>query len=156
MHQQRADAESFTAFVEMVEPRLRRAFVALYGPGVARDATSEALVYAWEHWERIREMDSPVGFLYRVGQSRSRKLRRRPPLFPNPPRSHEPWVEPALTAALGELSDKQRVTVVLMHCFAWTMSEVAELLGVGLTTVQKHEERAMVKLRRELEVVTDA
>jgi len=37
--------------------------------------------------------------------------------------------------------------VVLLHCFQWTMSEVAGLLDVSKSTVQNHAERGMASLR---------
>jgi RNA polymerase sigma factor (sigma-70 family) len=58
-----------------------------------------------------------------------------------------PWVEPALPAALARLPDRQREVVVLLHCYQWTMSEVAELLDVVKSTVQNHAERGMASLR---------
>lgn len=66
--------------------------------------------------------------------------------------TYEPWVEPGLPAALRALSQKQRTAVVLVHSFEWSQAEVAELLGVGKTTVQKHIERAMEKLQAALGV----
>jgi RNA polymerase sigma factor (sigma-70 family) len=65
-------------------------------------------------------------------------------------------VEPELPAALADLSDKQRATVVLIHGFGWTVREVAQLMGVSAGTIQKHDERAMRKLRSSLKVVIDA
>jgi DNA-directed RNA polymerase specialized sigma24 family protein len=41
---------AFSQFVTEVEPRLRRALVALRGAEAGRDATAEALAWAWEHW----------------------------------------------------------------------------------------------------------
>ena len=67
---------AFTAFVGEVEPRLRRALVALRGRDADRDATAEALAWAWEHWDQVQAMDNPAGYLYRVGTSRSREKRR--------------------------------------------------------------------------------
>lgn len=117
---------------------------------------AEALGYAWENWERVSDMDNPVGYLYRVGQSRARRHRRPTPYFPAPPADHEHRFEPALPAALASLTDKQRTVVLLIHSYGWLMTEAAEVLGVGLTTIQKHEERGMAKLRRALEVRIDA
>jgi RNA polymerase sigma factor (sigma-70 family) len=65
-----------------------------------------------------------------------------------------PDVEPRLPEALAALSERQRTVVVLIHCFQWTQSEVAELLGLSKTTVQNHLERGMDGLRREIGVVT--
>ena len=63
-----------------------------------------------------------------------------------------PWVEPGLAGALGRLSEQQRTVVLLLHAYDWTMSEVADALGVSKATVQTHEHRAMKRLRRGLKV----
>ena len=138
------------------EPRLRRAFVAAYGSERGYDATAEALAYGWEHWRRVRRMENPFGYLYRVGQSRTRV--RRLVLHPSSWNVELPerLVEPGLRPALASLSDLQRVTVVLIHGFQWTLSEVAELLEVSKSTAQTHLERGMGRLRKALEVTDDA
>ncbi len=143
-------AERFTTFVEDVGTRLRQALIAAYGPEVGAEATAEALAFAWEQWERICVMDNPAGYLYRVGQSKSRRYRRRHVVLPAVPDVSQPWVEPALPGALGTLSDQQRVAVLLCHGYAWTRAEVAELVGVNASTIQRHLDRAMVKLRKGL------
>lgn len=155
MREQAGIAETFTDFVRTRESQLRRALVAQYGPEVGREAAADALLYGWEHWDRIGSMKNPMGYLFRVGQSKSRGFRAPARVFPNPPFTHEPWVEPALTEALGDLSARQRTVVVLMHCFGWSQSEVGELLEISPTTVQKHAERGMAKLRTTLEVAPD-
>jgi hypothetical protein len=68
----------FEVFYDLAEPRLRRALVAAYGTERGREATCEALAWAWEHWNDVRGMANPVGYLYRVGQSRTRPRRHRP------------------------------------------------------------------------------
>ena len=138
------------------ESRLRHALVVRYGPELGRDLTAECLAYGWERWDRVGGMKNPVGYLFRVGQSRSRRYRRPKPLFPAVPAGHEYEFEPGLTDALSNLSDRQRMVVVLIHSYGWTLTEVANLLDIGLTTVQKHEERGLLKLRKALEVNVDA
>ena len=141
------------------EPRLSLALGAGYGPEVGHEATAEALEHAWKNWARVRSMNNSVGYLYRVGQSRARRLRRLyrgQATLPSPQPNRAPWVEPALPAALADLSRNQRNAVVLVHGFEWTQEEVAGLLGVSRTTVQKHLERGLAKLRAALEVTTDA
>ena len=145
--------DGFRLFVETSEPRLRRALVATYGAERGREATAEALAYAWEHWERLRGMQNLAGYLYRVGQSRTRQRKDRQ-LFARPEHP-EPWYEPALVAGLVDLSDRQRTAVVLVHGFGWTMREVAELTGVEVTSVQNHLERGLRKLRAALKVTCD-
>lgn len=143
----------FPEFVGAVEPRLRRALVAAYGPDRGREATAEALAYAWEHWDELRRVDNLTGYLYRVGQSRTRRRRTRA-LF-SPPEQREPWYEPALAASLAQLTEAQRSAVVLVHGFGWTMREVADCTGIKVTSVQNHLERGLRKLRTSMKVGSD-
>ena len=146
--------ETFTEFMVEAEPRLRRTLVSLYGPEVGREATADALAYGWEHWSKVKEMDNSAGYLFRVGQSNAKKHRRREVPFPKEPRSSdgEHWAEPGLDHALTDLSDHQRTSVLLIHGFDWTYEEVSQLMGVTRSTVQRHTERGMAKLRKALEV----
>jgi DNA-directed RNA polymerase specialized sigma24 family protein len=138
--------EAFSLFARDAEPRLRIALAAAVGQDLGSEAAAEALAYAWEHWEKIEAMESPVGYLYRVGRSRVRPPRR---LRLSPvPVAHTPEVEPALPAALAKLSDRQRLVVVLVHGFDWRHEEVASLLGIQTPTVATHLRRGLAKLRR--------
>lgn len=152
-----ASRTSFTEFAERVGTPLLQALSAAYGPNVGPDATAEALAYAWEHWDRVRVMRNPGGYLYRVGQSKARRgIFRRPPHI-DPPRykADMPWIEPSLYEAFDGLTDKQRAAVVLVHGYQWTVSEVARMWGVSFSTVQRHIDRALSKLREELGVDHD-
>jgi DNA-directed RNA polymerase specialized sigma24 family protein len=138
----------FVDFARMIEPGLRIALVASHGVDRGLEATNDALVYAWRHWDRVRSLDNPGGYLYRVGQRRA--LRRR--LVPRMPWAESasdgsPWVEPRLSSALMALSPRQRQVVVLIESYEWTQREVAELLGIGLSSVQTHLERGLERLR---------
>jgi DNA-directed RNA polymerase specialized sigma24 family protein len=139
-------ADSFATFFSYVEPRLRRALVARYGHERGREATAEALTWAWQHWPELASVENPIGYLYRVGQSKSR-LRRERPVFERPA-PYEQLVEPGLEAALALLSERQRVVLLLVYGSQWTHAEVAELLGVGVSTIQKHVERGRLRLRK--------
>ena len=149
------DEGEFTEFVRRYEPRLKVALVAAYGPERGRDATCEALAYGWEHWDRVRAMQRPVGYLYRVGQSKSRR-RRAPPPDPVVPASGEPWVEPGLPRALERLSRRQRMAVVLVDAYGWTRTEAGEVMGVSEESVRTHLARGLKKLRASLGVTSDA
>jgi len=142
------DIDAFRSFVVDSEPRLRQALSATLGTQSGRDATADAIGYAWENWERIQPMDNPVGYLFVVGRDRARKsLRRQRPVFYPVDASRLPWVEPSLPKALERLPDRQREVVVLMYCYQWSMSEVADLLGISKSTVQNHAERGLGSLR---------
>jgi len=140
-------AESFTEFVRDLEPRLKHALVAAYGTEVGIEATRDALAYGWEHWDTVRERVNPAGYLFGVGRNKARRRVRRRVVFPVPPSGHELWVEPGLPDALRRLSERQRLAVMLIHGYEWTFVEVAELMGVSVSTVQQHAERGMSKLR---------
>lgn len=146
------EQEAFDRFVTDVEPRLRRALVSLRGREAGRDATAEALGWAWEHWDRLRGMDNPAGYLYRVGTTRSRPrpaghLRVEPP-------AGEPSFEPGLAPALERLSDRQRDAVVLVHGCGWSLQEVATALDISKSSVAVHVRRGLKQLRLDLGVLT--
>jgi RNA polymerase sigma-70 factor (ECF subfamily) len=149
--------DTFTEFAMVAAPRLNQALIAVAGD-VGRDAASEALLYGWEHWDRVGRMENPTGYLYRVGLSRARRypLSRWRPVYPEPPTAEVPWVEPKLASALARLSSRQRATALLLHGFGWTVREVADVMGISAGSVQKHDERAMAKLRSSLGVGIDA
>lgn len=111
------------------------------------------MAVAWERFGEIAEMENPAGFLYRVGQSKSRPRRRvRREAYPSPASLGVPEVEPGLPAALETLTERQRVCVALVHGFGWTHQEVADLLGLARTSIQNHVDRGLESLRSELRV----
>ena len=147
---QKPNVDSFTQFAVAIEANLRHALIAACGGDRGREVAVEALTYGWEHWERLQKMDNPVGYLYVVGRKLSRRRRRSEPMFIEAPLDRTPDVEPGLPLALAALSERQRTAVVLVHSFQWSLSEVAELMGVSKTTVQNHLERGMTSLRRQI------
>lgn len=147
--------ESFTAFVKETEPRLRHGLVAAVGQERGLEATAVALAYAFEHWERIENMENPAGYLYRVGRSRVPIERIRPNFAPVPV-EQMPNVEPGLPAALRRLSEKQRVAVVMIYAYGWSREETASLMGLSISTVDTHLQRGLSKLRRLLGVIANA
>jgi DNA-directed RNA polymerase specialized sigma24 family protein len=150
-----AGHEEFETFFVTVEPRLRHSLVAAYGADAGSDATAEALTWAYEHWDRLQDVESPVAYLFRVAQTRSRRNRRRLPRVERYREAREHDVEPALDALIRALPHQQRVSVLLVHGLEWTHGEVAELLDISASTVATHVARALDALRRGLGVETD-
>ena len=144
----------FEAFVRETEPRLSRALAAAYGFEDGRDATAEALAYAFEHWERLQHVANLPGYLFRVGQTRSRR-RRQPVLFAVQEQTDYAF-EPGLPGALAALTQRQRLAVVLVLGYGCTLREVAELTGIRQTTVQNHLTRGLARLRQTLGVTDDS
>lgn len=153
MLRDQTSADSFTDFAKDVEPGLRRALTAGFGSEVGREAAAEALVYGWEHWDRVGAMESPAGYLFRVGQSKARRMLGRARRFSRVEVAFdEPWVEPQFGSAWHGLSERQRIVVGLIHAFEWSFAEVADLLGISRSSVQSYERRGLRKLRRALGV----
>lgn len=138
----------FDAFFGQVEAPLCRSLVAYLGYDRGREAFAEAMVYAWEHRQDLAALRNPVAYLFRVGQSRTRPPRKR--LLPHKPVEPIPDIEPGLEAALRSLSPKQRTCLVLCVGFEWTQTEVADLLGISKSTVQRHLERGLAKVQSRL------
>ena len=148
----------FTAFVMRVEPNLRRALSAAYGADIGREATAEALTWAWEHFTKVETMENPGGYLYRVGQTAAKRSRRgaiRDDLR-LVEATESPWpVEPGLNAALGALSPRQRAAVLLIDGWGFTQREAAETMGCRISTVRVHQQRGLARLRESLGVEDD-
>ena len=120
---------------------------------MGEEAAADALAHAWENWDRISGKDNPLAYVYGVGRNKARRMTLwRRPMFVDMDQHRLPDVEPGLPRALARLSEKQRIVVMLVYCFEWTLSEVAELLGTEKGTVQKHAERGLARLRKTLGV----
>jgi RNA polymerase sigma-70 factor (ECF subfamily) len=146
-------AEQFEEFVGRFEPSLRRALTGLLPLDLVPDGLAEAFAYAWEHWDRMRQLDNPGGYLVRVAQSRTRaRLAGYPPEVP----VGSPRVEPALVPALQALSEQQRAAVWLVHACGWTYADTAAALDISASAVGTHLARGMERLREALGVGTDA
>lgn len=142
--------ETFDVFVTQVQPQLERALSGHLPAPMVGDAVAEAFAYAWEHRHRILPMTNPVGYLYRVAQSRSR--RRKQGLLPWKSDDAIPEIEPGLPAAMAGLSPKQSQAIWLVHAAGMTHVETGEAMGISASTVANHLERGMARLRTELGV----
>lgn len=145
--------KGFDEFVRQTEPRLLRALAGHVATDGVRDAAAEAYAHAWEHWERVQAMENPMGYVFRVAQSRSR--RRLTGRLPAPDASRAPEVEPGLVSAMRSLPTQQRSAVWLVHGCGFTYGETAEALGISASAVGTHVSRALLALRSTLGVASD-
>lgn len=145
------ETETFESFVARVRPVLTRALVAGFGVDSGTEAAAEAIAYGWEHWDRLRAMDNPAGYLFRVGQTKAASS-RQPLGLPAPDPVKAPWIEPGLPAALERLTEAQRTAVLLVHTFGYSLTEAATTMGVSKSTIQTHLDRGLGGLRRDLGV----
>jgi DNA-directed RNA polymerase specialized sigma24 family protein len=129
--------------------RIKLAFLAAYGPERGAEASAEAALWATEHLDRLQQMKNPAGYLWRVGVSRTRpRLRVGLPAVT----TEEPSFEPKLPASLQSLSRHQRVAVVLVHGYGWTLQEVARVTGRSVASTQRDVTRGLTGLRHALGV----
>ena len=121
----------------------------------AEDVAAEAFARALVRWKRLKRLPYRDAWLLRTVTNVAIDVvrRRRDPLV-----EHEPLDDPAeaavlrlaLMAALERLPRRQRQVVTLRYLAGWPTQQVAESLGVSLNTVKKHNDRAMVALRRRM------
>lgn len=76
MRQVQTQSDAFTEFVREAEPRLRRALVVAWGGDRGREATAQALAWAWEHWDRLSGMENG-GSIHDGGHRRRARVRSR-------------------------------------------------------------------------------
>lgn len=143
---------SFDRFARVEGSRFRRVVSARYGVEVGGDAADSALAWGWENWERVSAMDNPAGYLYRVAQTHARRDlgRGRSISFPAEASSYEDTSEVldgGLEVALRQLSEPQRVAVLMVHAYGWTPADVAALTGASASTVRSHLRRGLRRLR---------
>ena len=148
--------DAFEAFYRAEAQGLYRALTVVLGNAeLAREATDEGLVRAYQHWRKIGHYDNPAGWVYRVGlnwaRSRLRKTRREF-ITDDIEQIDETWPgDPGLTEAIQRLPLEFRSVVVLRYLMQWSTAEVAQALAVPTGTVKSRLSRALEQLRVELE-----
>ena len=152
--------DGFEAWYRSERPRLLAALAVVGGDAeIAREATDEAFVRAYERWSRVRAMDSPGGWLHRVALNDLRRrfrrraierelLRRRhdDPTVVGPP----PIADARVWDAVRRLPRRQRTAIALRYVLDLTEREVAATMGISrgaasatLTSARRNLEEAL-------------
>lgn len=125
---------------------------------LAREAADEAMTRAYAHWRKVRDLDNPAGWVYRVGLNWAtswwRKTRwERNRLHDGLPRPVEAADPTALAArvAVERLPLKQRSVVVCRVLLDFSTVETATALGISEGTVKSRLSRALTTLRQAME-----
>lgn len=130
---------------------------------LAEELAQEALLRACRRWGHVSELESPVGWCFRVGVNlaksrfrRRRAERRATDHLDTQIRTGSPegQVGTALVVrqALDELTDQQRDAVVLRYFLDLDMYETADLLGSTPGAVRGLCHRALQTLRGRLDI----
>ncbi len=121
---------------------------------LAREATDEAMVRAYQRWSQVRRYDNPSGWVYRVAlnwaRSRIRKLRRVDHIVIDQRVEPQAPADPSLERAIAALPLHHREVIVLHYLFDLSGPQIAERLGVKEGTVRSRLNRAIAALREEL------
>lgn len=137
--------------------RVARAFTADHER--AQDMMSEAFVMAYVHWDEVVASPSPEGWVLKTVHNccvdEWRKWTRRwaanVPVEDFVPPSHfDSSTDPRFAEAFGELTLRQREVLVLRYVADMSRGEIAEMLGLGVSSVATHLERGLGKLRAQL------
>ncbi len=117
---------------------------------VAREAADEAFARAAARWDRVRVMESPGGWVFRVAVNLVRRERRRARRetvavgrIGGPIEMGDVELpDSQLWAAVRSLPDRQRAAIVLRYVGDLKEAEIAEVLGVSRGTVASNLSRA--------------
>jgi RNA polymerase sigma-70 factor (ECF subfamily) len=120
----------------------------------AEELAQDAFVKVWERWDRVQEMDNPVGYLHRIAVNGVRRrfrresmLRRITPRLVERPAEASAETPALLHDALRALSPRQRAALVLTEFWGYTAEEAGKALGVKPSTIGalKHQGRASLR-----------
>jgi RNA polymerase sigma-70 factor (ECF subfamily) len=110
----------------------------------AEDITQDAFLKVWERWDRVAEMDSPVGYLQRIAVNVFRSRVRRSALAVRRFAGGAPEQDAFGAAedrqvvedALASLTPRRRAALVLTEMLGYSAEEAGRLLGVRGSTVR--------------------
>lgn len=138
----------FDCFYAGAATRIARQMVLLTGDlAEAEDVTHEAFARAWTRWSRVSTYESPEAWVRTVARrlaiSRWRKVRNGAMAWSRHDADRRAHLlelsadHVALVAALRQLSERQRVAVVLHHLADLTVEQVAAETGSSVSAVKQ-------------------
>ncbi len=145
----------FEAFFESNYQALLRVIYLVTGDRYeAEDLAQEAFARAYERWDRIRAMENPSGYVYRMAFNSYRSRLRRMAMATRrtlTQRESDPISESddrdAIRRALATLPDAQRAALVLVEWLGMSSEEAGHILGVSAGAVRVRVSRAKQSLR---------
>lgn len=150
------EASAFADFFHAEHERLFQALYLLTGDRFeADDLAQEALLHAYERWDRVARMDSPAGYVYRtalnLNRSRLRALvvraRRVFAEVPGEDLSAAVAASHDIRRALVKLPRGQREALILVEWLGLGSDEAGRVLGIDAASVRGRLHRARATLR---------
>jgi RNA polymerase sigma-70 factor, ECF subfamily len=149
-------------FEEFFEAEYRGLVRALYlltaDQGEAEELAQETMARVYERWDRVRTMESPGGYVYRVAMNLNRQrlrhlaVRARRLLVMG---VHSDSGDPSetrreVTEALASLSRGQRQAFMLVEWLGLSAEEAGQVLRIAPSSVRSRVHRARSVLRARL------
>jgi RNA polymerase sigma-70 factor (ECF subfamily) len=148
-----------TAFCRREFPRLVGALTLYCGDAdVAQELAQETLARACQRWRRVRELDLPGAWAYRVGlnlanshfrRARYERTARQRVGMAREPATSDTDAALTLRAAVAALPRRQRTALVLRYFVDLPVAEVARLMSCREGTVKALTAQAIASLRRD-------
>jgi RNA polymerase sigma-70 factor (sigma-E family) len=156
------EQQSFVTFVDQHQSSLLKFAMVLTGDfRRSEDMVADALGQAFERWDRIGLMESPLAYVRRMITNQFLSTQRRHVVWlrrrsqvagqdhlPDPTGDIDR--REAMIAQLAQLPPRQRSVVVMRYYLDLTDAEIAEHLGCRPATVRSHAARALIALRVDL------
>ena len=152
----------FSTFCAQHYPRLVGALGLHCGDrAVGEELAQETLARAWAHWAKVRELEDPSGWTFRVAINLSNSyFRRRSAEKRAMERNSEgrradvdAATALAVRAAIARLPRRKRTALVARYYLDLPFAEIARLMDSSESTVKSLARRAVEELRKEFEEV---
>jgi len=123
----------------------------------AEELAQETMARVYERWDRVRGMDSPGGYVYRIALNLNRQRIRHLAVrtqrllgFRKPDLWQPPDSSPEISDAIGRLSLGQRQAFLLVEWVGMSAEEAGRILGIAPGSVRARIHRARTILRDQL------
>lgn len=125
----------------------------------AEDIVQEAFIVILERWDRVRAMEDPAGYLYRVAFNVWRKRARRAARAVQrlAGRTHDPddpfasvEARTMIGSALAGLTPRQRAALVLTELLGMSSEEAGRILRIRPVTVRVLSSQARTSMRERI------
>lgn len=149
----------FEEFFRAEYSGLVRAFYVLTADQAeAEELAQEAMARAYERWDRVGAMESPAGYLYRIGVNLNRhrlrhlgvRARRLLAMTRDAQSEQVPGVRGEIAEAIASLSGAPREAFMLVEWLGFSAEEAGRVLGIAPGSVRSRVHRAKAALRARL------
>jgi RNA polymerase sigma-70 factor (ECF subfamily) len=158
-----AVAEEAPSFEEFYDATFRRLFTALClvtgNRHEAEEIAQDAFFRVFERWDRVRTLEDPTGYVFRVSINVFRNRFRRASLGVRRGLSFAPTETDDLAAVetrdelvrlLRPLDPRQRAAVLLTSILDYSAEEAGRMLGIRASSVRSLTTRARAQMKHEV------